>query len=70
MLFDLRQKVRQCRRAVVAAGQGIGKFTLYNHRNEENQSIFVDRIIESLNHRMVDFERDLWRSSGPTPLLK
>ena len=27
-------------------------------------------ITESQNHRMVEAERDLWRSSGPTLLLK
>lgn len=24
----------------------------------------------SQNHRMVEIQRDIWRSSGPTPLLK
>jgi len=31
---------------------------------------FSNFLFSSQNHRMVEVGRDLWRSSGPTPLLK
>jgi len=33
-------------------------------------SVEICFILVTQNHRMVEVERDLWRSSGPTPLLK